>query len=170
MPAPTAATLIDVVNTRDEAVGRTPRGQVLEAGQNFRTTHVFVLNGRGELLLQRLSPARERHPHRWGSSVAAYLYAGEDYAEAARRRLAEELGLTSPLDEMGKLEMIDERSLKFVCLFKTQADQPSIREPGHIDGLEFLPLDWIRTAVAEDPDRFTPTFRDLFAKFWRELP
>ena len=67
---------------------------------------------------------RERHPERWGSSVAAYLYAGESYQEAAQRRLWEELGLEGPLRRIGKTRMADERSLKFVELY-TLLDGPA---------------------------------------------
>ena len=165
MPAPTQATLIDVVNGRDEEVGTAVRGEVLEAGRNFRTAHIFVVNGSGEILLQRLSPARARHPCRWGSSVAAYLFAGETYLEAAERRLEEELGVSAPLHQIGKIEMLDERSLKFVALFSAHAEHPTIRDSEHIDALEYWPQGRIDRALNIRPGDFTPTFERLYRAF-----
>src|SRR4029077_15998279 len=155
MPAPTSANLIDVVDDRDNAVGTVPRGFVLERGDNFRTAHVFVFDDAGHLLLQRLAPKRPRHPNRWGSSVAAYLFAGETYEKAARRRLAEELGLAVPITEIGKIEMSDERSLKFVTLYQARSDHPENGEPRQISALAFRPLDWIREAIGQERDLFT---------------
>src|SRR5579884_4055272 len=110
MPAPAPASPIDSVDHEDHAIGTVPRGEVLRLGANFRTVHVFVFHEE-RLLLQRLSSLRERHPEHWGSSVAAYLHAGETYREAATRRLWEELGLEGSLHRVGKTRMEDEQSL-----------------------------------------------------------
>ncbi|HET7444155.1 MAG TPA: NUDIX domain-containing protein [Solirubrobacterales bacterium] len=165
MSSPTAATLIDVVDGLDREVGRVARGEVLDRGENFRTAHVFVLNQVGELLLQRIGPRRLRHPDRWGSSVAAYLFAGETYEEAAARRLSEELGVQAPLRQLGKLEMRDEQSLKFVSLFLAHSDDVANREPDHIAELAFWPLSQLQRAVEVQPEMFTPTFVRLFQAF-----
>src|SRR5437016_3252859 len=97
--------LIDVLDDDGRPIGAIARGAALREGVNFRTVHVFVLNSRGDLLLQRLSASRERNPLQWGSSVAAYPAAGEPNEEAASRRLSEELGLTTPLEALGTTMM-----------------------------------------------------------------
>lgn len=165
MPTPTATTPIDVVDNEDRLVGTVPRGKALSSGSNFRTAHVFVFNGNEELLLQRLASSRQRHPDRWGSSVAAYLFAGESYEHAAARRLKEELGLGAPIHPVGKLGMHDERSLKFVELFRTEDDQARIVEPDHISALRYAPLAQIGQEILVDPNRFTPTFVQLFGAY-----
>lgn len=170
MPRPGRTSLIDAVNDRDEPVGQIARGEALELGAGFRTVHVFLLNEKGELLLQKLAPERKRHPGRWGSSVAAYLNSGESYREAAARRLREELGLALPLQPVGRIEMRDERSLKFVALFVViGAERPSVREPDHIEEIAYWPQPQVRAALAEAPEAFTPTFRELYGTFGGEL-
>ncbi|HEV2858788.1 MAG TPA: NUDIX domain-containing protein [Solirubrobacterales bacterium] len=169
MPAPTTNTLIDVVNKRDEEVGTVRRGDALEQGQNFRTSHVFVLNSDGCLLLQRLAPQRDRHPGRWGSSVAAYLFAGESYYEGAARRMREELGLSADLEYLGKIKMRDIDSLKFVSLFLVRSDSAEIREPDHISQLDYRQVEEIAEHLDERPEDFTPTFVKLFGAFGDKL-
>jgi 16S rRNA (adenine1518-N6/adenine1519-N6)-dimethyltransferase len=169
MPSPTSSNLIDVVDSHDREIGTVPRGAVLERGENFRTAHVFVFDRHGDLLLQRLAPERPRHPDRWGSSVAAYLFAGESYAAAAQRRLYEELEVDAPIREVGKLEMLDERSLKFVTLFFAYTDHPRIGVPTEISALAFRSTDWIEKELARAPGLFTPTFAALFERFGRSL-
>jgi len=169
MSAPTPSTLIDAVNERDEEVGTVLRGEALRQGQNFRTAHVFILNRNGCLLLQRLASQRERHPDRWGSSVAAYLFAGETYRDAAVRRMREELGVTAKLESVGKIEMQDLESLKFVSLFLAHADEAAIRDPAHIAQLKYWPIEEVEAGLETRCEIFTPTFVQLFRTFRDEL-
>lgn len=168
MSAPTKTAPIDCVDDHDHPVGTIPRGEVLRVGANFRTVHVFVFHD-GLLLLQQLSPKRERHPERWGSSVAAYLHAGESYEQAAERRLDEELGIHGDLHRVGKTRMHDERSLKFVELYTLANGPAEIREPGHIEELRYWAQDELEAAINESPNSFTPTFLHVFRYFQRRL-
>lgn len=169
MSAPTANSLIDAVNERDEEVGTVRRGDALREGQNFRTAHIFIINHSRELLLQRLAGSRGRHPGRWGSSVAAYLFAGESYRHGAARRLEEELGINVGLTSLGKIEMRDAESLKFVCLFVARSEMAEIREPDHISELLYCRPAEVDARLRQNPDEFTPTFARLFSAFGSQL-
>ncbi|HEX8689801.1 MAG TPA: NUDIX domain-containing protein [Solirubrobacterales bacterium] len=169
MPAPAETSLIDVVDDRDTPVATIERGEVLNRGANFRTAHIFLLDGANNLLLQRIGARRSRHPRRWGSSVAAYLHAGETYEEAAVRRLREELGLELSLRFVGKIDMRDKASLKFVSLFVGQGGAPAIREHGHIDELEYWTAEEIDRTLDHSPISFTPTFQNLYLAFGHRL-
>lgn len=168
MPAPTSESFIDQVDRSDRPIGRVRRGDALQLGANFRTAHVFVFHD-GELLLQRLAPQRERNPGRWGSSVAAYLFAGESYEEAARRRLHEELGLDGELITVGKTRMRDERSLKFIELFALEDGPAEIREHDHIAELRYWTEPELDLTVEAQSDIFTPTFLDVYRFFRQRL-
>jgi isopentenyl-diphosphate delta-isomerase len=163
MSAPGATSPIDLVDANDQAFGVIPRGEALRRGANFRTAHVLLFDATGRLLLQRLAEGRERHPGRWGSSIAAYLHAGEDYREAAQRRLAEELGLHVRLKYVGKVRMADQRSVKFIGVF-TGLDGPAqIHEPDHIAALRYWALDELDAVLRAAPDQFTPTFIEVYS-------
>lgn len=168
MAAPASTSLIDRVDPRDRPVGVVTRKDALAEGANFRTAHVFIFDRRGRLLLQRLAPTRERHPGRWGSSVAAYLFAGERYAAAARRRMGEELGLAGTPIPLGKVRMRDERSMKFIGLFEFRADVAEIRDPDHIAELKFWDLENLDTSTVSKPAEFTPTFLRLYSFYRRD--
>lgn len=170
MSAPTADSPIDVVDEQDRPVGVVPRAAVLTSGHGFRTVHVFLFSREGALLLQRLAPTRERHPGAWGSSVAAYLHAGEGYRDAAVRRLREELGLSSRIAFLGKVQMEDEGALKFVALYRGMAESAEIREPDHIAELTYWPLGELDAATRARPTDFTPTFLNLYTWFRRTKP
>jgi isopentenyl-diphosphate delta-isomerase len=163
MPAPTASSLIDRVDEADRYVGKVARGDVFKMHAGFRVAHVFVFNEQGELLLQQLGRKRERNPLRWGSSVAGYLNAGEDYFDGARRRLGEELGLATPLIKFGSVAMQDQGAHKFIALYFTLAPSDvKVAEPDHIEKLRFESPRSIRARVTDKPEVFTETFLFLF--------
>ena len=66
-------------------------------GDLHGASHVFLARlrgGRAELLLQKRSAQKDSFPGLYDISAAGHLDPGEDFAAAARRELAEELGVT----------------------------------------------------------------------------
>ena len=74
-----------------------PRALVHRDGDLHGASHVFLARLRGEraeLLLQKRSAQKDSFPGLYDISAAGHLDPGEDFAAAARRELAEELGVT----------------------------------------------------------------------------
>jgi len=166
-----AAEVLDRVNERDQPIGTVARADVFKLHANFRVAHVFIFNPAGELLLQELAPDRIRNPGSWGSSLAAYVAAGEDYSHAAMRRLREELGVSGvDLEEIGKTQMLDEGCRKFITLYAGRDAGPFTPDPSHIAEVAFVPLDQVRKIARQDPSRFTPTFLHLLDFYTRTRP
>jgi isopentenyl-diphosphate Delta-isomerase len=162
MPAPIASALIDWVDAADRPIATVRRSEVFQQRAGFRVVHVFVFNSHGEMLLQQLGRQRDRNPLKWGSSVASYLNAGEEYLDGASRRLREELGLTTPLAKFGSVVMPDKGARKFITLYLTTASQATVAEPGHIESLRFEPVAEVQRQVDQWPGNFTETFLFLF--------
>jgi len=162
--------LVQTVDDHDVSVGVARRDQVLREQQNFRVAHLFLFNSRGELLLQQLAETRERHPLAWGASVACYLFVGETYGDAIRRRALQELGcaIDGPV-YLGKTSMQDGGSLKFIGAFTARHDGPFTIDSAHIAQVEFVTLDQIVSELASGSRSFTPTFRHLFGEFAAQL-
>jgi len=151
--------LVDVVNTNDVPVGVIARAEVFRKHASFRVAHDLIFNSAGELLIQKLAATRLRHPGYWGSSVAAYLFAGESYRAAAERRATQELGARGlDLDFIGKISMNDDGCQKFVGIFSAVHDGPLTFDKRHIEKLEFLSLPQIHHLDDSGERLFTPTF------------
>ena len=90
--------LFDIVDEADRVVGQAPR-RACHGNPRLihRAVHVLVFNRAGELLLQKRSADKDIQPGRWDTSVGGHLDPGEDYLTAARREMAEELGLEGEL-------------------------------------------------------------------------
>ena len=67
--------------------------QAHEDGNFHRTAHVWIMNDKKELLLQKRSATKKSHPNFWDISGAGHIRAGETVIEEAIRELKEELGV-----------------------------------------------------------------------------
>lgn len=96
----------DLLDAEGNATGRTiVRGERLQAGQYHLVVHIWVVDSTGRLLIQKRAAGLRLMPNVWAATGGSVL-AGENSATAARRELAEELGIhTAPgeLQFLGRL-------------------------------------------------------------------
>src|SRR5882672_5256457 len=118
--------IFDVVNDRDEVIGREIRAKVHQLGLKHRAVHVLVFNRRGELFLQKRSMKKDTFPGAWDSSASGHLDAGEEYDACAVREVREELGLTlaTTPDKLFKLSASPETGEEHVWVYRHQAEGP----------------------------------------------
>ncbi len=92
------------------------RSDVHRNGDWHPTVDVWLLNSRGELLLQQRSAQKEGNPLKWNSSAAGHVTAGTTSLFTARQETLEELGL-------------DLNENRFTFLFTTQEVFPFLDRP-----------------------------------------
>lgn len=85
--------LVDVVDEHDRVVATVARRRMRAARLRHRAVYVVVSSGTGELLVHRRSDAKDLWPGRWDVAVGGVVGAGEAWDDAARRELAEEVGI-----------------------------------------------------------------------------
>jgi isopentenyldiphosphate isomerase len=85
--------LLEVVNERDEVIGREMRSTVHDRGLLHRGVHVLLFTPQGGLIVQQRGPDKLPFPLALDCSISEHVKAGEGYRAAARRGLQEELGL-----------------------------------------------------------------------------
>lgn len=91
--------LVVLVDEQDRPIGTAPKDGI--HGQDtplHRGFSLFILNDRGEVLLQQRSGLKPTWPLEWSNSCCGHPLPGEAVESAARRRAHYELGLT--LDEV----------------------------------------------------------------------
>jgi isopentenyldiphosphate isomerase len=86
--------LVDIVDDHDRVVDTVPRWRMRAERLRHRTVFIIVTSTDGRLLVHRRSDDKDLWPGRWDLAVGGVVGAGEDYADAARRELAEEVGVT----------------------------------------------------------------------------
>lgn len=73
-----------------------PRAEAIAQGAWCKTTNVFVLNSKGEVLCHQRSLKKERLPGGWSTHLGGHVGEGEDFDDNARKELAEEAGIYVP--------------------------------------------------------------------------
>lgn len=76
-------------------------------GDRHRVVHIWILNPKGELLIQRRSPVKENHPNMWDISCAGHISAGETSPQAVMREAKEELNIEVKKQDLKYLFTVD---------------------------------------------------------------
>ena len=85
---------IDIFDENDEPTGKVKEKNQAHEDANFhRTAHIWIINDKNELLLQKRSASKKSHPNCWDISGAGHIKTGESVIDGAIRELKEELGV-----------------------------------------------------------------------------
>ncbi|HEX5724224.1 MAG TPA: isopentenyl-diphosphate Delta-isomerase [Longimicrobiaceae bacterium] len=158
-----------LVDEDDREVGTEEKLRAHQGGGRLhRAVSVFVLNARGEVLLQRRAAGKYHSGGQWTNTCCSHPRPGEPVAEAARRRLREEMGLECDLapaftftyraDVGGGLV-----EHEFDHVFLGRCDGEPRPDPAEADDWRWATLDDVARDAAAHPDRYTPWFRVLLA-------
>ena len=156
--------IFDVVDEADRVVGRATRAEVHEKGLLHRAVHVFVINGRGELLLQKRSLLKDKHPGVWDSSVAGHLDAGEDYPDAARREMLEEMGIEGVEPrEVGRIAPCEATGWEHVVLYQARWEGTPRFPCSEVEAVLWLPAEEADAWISRRPQDFASGFLECWA-------
>jgi isopentenyldiphosphate isomerase len=158
--------ILDIVSENDDVIGQDTRVAVHEQHAIHRGVHLFIVNNKGELLVQQRASDKEYYPGYFDASVGAQVISGETYEEAARREAREELGIElGELVEIAKYKSFSERQREIRTLFVTQHEGPFKTPDGEVKRIEFLSLDDIALAIRNDSRKFTEGFKKSFEHY-----
>jgi len=148
--------IFDVVNERDEVVGRQTRGEVHRLGLMHRAVHVLVFNSRGQVFLQKRSMTKDRQPGLWDSSASGHLNCGESYDACAVRELREEIGLelSAPPQRLFKLPASEKTDQEHVWIYRCEAEGPFTLHPEEIERGDWFTPPEVTRWMAERPGEF----------------
>ena len=88
-----------LVNENDEQVGTMEKMEAHRKAVLHRAFSVFVFNNKGEMLLQQRATSKYHSGGLWTNACCSHPRPGEETANAAHRRLHEELGFTTDLQK-----------------------------------------------------------------------
>jgi len=96
---------IDIVDMKDNVIGKDLRSHVHSSDNWHRGIHILIFNSEGEVLLQKRSISKDKFPGCWDYSVSGHVDSGQGYDGTAARELREEMGITTDLTRLVKFRM-----------------------------------------------------------------
>ena len=165
-----------LVNESDEEMGVMEKMEAHRKGLLHRAFSVFIFDRNGKMLLQQRSGEKYHGALLWTNACCSHPFPGEQTLAAAHRRLKEEMGLSTSLDEIfsftyhAKVENgLTEH--EFDHVFAGEYDGEIKINTVEVAAYKYMNLDAINSALKEDPDRFTSWFRIAFpmiSKWWEK--
>ena len=164
--------IFDVVNERDEVIGRQRRSEVHRLGLMHRAVHVLVFNASGEVFLQKRSLSKDRQPGLWDSSASGHVNCGEDYDACALRELREEIGLELrvPPQRLFKLPASAETDQEHVWVYRCQAEGPFKLQAEEIETGSWFGPEAVNRWMAERPQDFATALLVIWPRVLRRRP
>jgi isopentenyl-diphosphate delta-isomerase type 1 len=159
--------ILEVFDRQNRLIGQASRGSIHRLGLRHRAVHIFVFDEAGRLYLQLRQEHKDQYPRHWDSSAAGHVSPGETYAAAARRELAEELGLEGELSRLADVRAGPETGWEHVVLFQCQTGVEPRPNPEEIITGAFFTVEEMDGMLAEASLPVTPAFRLLY-HLWKE--
>jgi isopentenyl-diphosphate Delta-isomerase len=158
-----------LVNSDDEAIGVMDKMEAHEKGLLHRAFSIFIFNSNGEMLLQQRALEKYHSAGLWTNACCSHPMPGEATPDAAHRRLMEEMGFETALEETFSFiyktsfeNGLTEHEVDHV--FIGHYDNDIFTNPEEVAGYAFHPMDFIRQSIAEKPHLYTSWFKIAFPK------
>ncbi|MGB5314554.1 MAG: isopentenyl-diphosphate Delta-isomerase [Robiginitalea sp.] len=160
-----------LVTPEDVVIGTMPKLEAHEKAVLHRAFSVFVLNDKGETLLQQRAAHKYHSPLLWTNTCCSHQRIGETNIQAGRRRLGEEMGFDTELKELFSFiykapfdNGLTEHELDHVLLGDFNG-VPKIN-PEEVASWKWMDLDLIKKDLEERPEIYTAWFRIIFNRFY----
>ncbi len=153
-----------LVDESDNELGTEEKMKAHVENVMHRAISVFVFNSKGEMMLQRRAKTKYHSPGLWSNTCCSHPRPGEKNADAAHRRLMEEMGFDCELEEIFSFtynirlgEKLYEHEFDHV-FYGTYDGEPNLN-PDETDAYRFVRMKELEEDVKRNPGSYTYWFR-----------
>ena len=163
-----------LVDEQDRETGSMGKQEAHISGTLHRAFSVFIFNSQGALLLQQRAAGKYHSAHLWTNTCCSHPRPGENIADAARRRLYEEMGLLCPLDKrftfIYKAHLdnnLTEHELDHV--FTGITDTLPAPEITEVASWKYISIEALAKEIQQQPESYTEWFKICYKDRYNEL-
>lgn len=158
-----------LVNEKDEAIGVMDKMKAHLNPTLHRAFSICLFNDKGEMLLQKRASDKYHCGGLWTNTCCSHPRPQETTLNAAKRRLVEEMGITTDLNEVFEFiyqAKFDNGLFEYEfdhVFFGTFSDEPIINRE-EVEDWKYLSLEDIRIDLSRNPEKYTPWFKLIIEK------
>ncbi len=163
-----------LVDENDNPIGLMEKIEAHEKALLHRAFSVFIFNKKGELMLQQRAASKYHSPLLWTNTCCSHQRDGETNLEAGKRRLQEEMGFVTELNEVFSFiykapfdNGLTEHELDHVMVGSFEGS-PSINKE-EVESYKWMNLDDLKSDIKNNPDIYTAWFKIIFDKSFEKL-
>jgi isopentenyl-diphosphate delta-isomerase len=160
-----------LVDENDNVLGLMPKMEAHEKALLHRAFSVFVFNSKNQLMLQQRALHKYHSPGLWTNTCCSHQRQGESNIEAGKRRLQEEMGFVTDLEETTSFiykapfdNGLTEHELDHILIGYFDGT-PNLNEDEVADW-KWMSLEEVKTDMAINPNLYTAWFKIIFEKFY----
>lgn len=163
-----------LVNRNDRPIGLMPKMEAHEKALLHRAFSVFVMNDKGQTMLQQRAADKYHSPLLWTNTCCSHQREGETNIEAGKRRLREEMGFETELKELFSFiykapfdNGLTEHELDHVMMGHFNGT-PNIN-PDEVADWKWMYPEEIKADIKKSPEKYTAWFKIIFDRFYDHL-
>ena len=163
-----------LVDESDKEIGIAEKMEAHRKSLLHRAISVFIVNSKGQWLLQRRALSKYHSQGLWTNACCTHPFPGESNVDAAKRRLLEEMGLSSDLRKLFHFTYIEkldneltEHELDHVFVGVTD-DLPKINTDEVMD-YKYIDFKDLNEDIKRNPQNYTVWFRMIFERVQQHL-
>ncbi len=163
-----------LVDELDNETGIMEKMEVHRKAILHRAISVFIVNTKGEWLLQRRALNKYHSNGLWTNTCCSHPFPGESNIEAAHRRLREEMGLNAGLEEIFQFiyrEELDneltEHELDHIFIGVTDK-KPEINT-SEVADWKYIHFDDLKNELEQSPENYTVWFKKIASRVNQHL-
>ena len=160
---------VDVVDAADRVIRAVTRAEMRAGNLLHRNVAVLCLNGQGEIYVQQRTDTKDVFPGLYDAFVGGVVSASEPYDLAAKREIAEELGIVGATPErLFKGLYEDEHTRAFTTVYRVVYDGPIVHQASEVQWGGFRTREQV---LANDAGwRFVPDGWHFLQEYCRRYP
>ena len=163
-----------LVSENDEVLGLMEKMQAHQNGILHRAFSVFLFNANGEMLLQKRAAGKYHSPNQWTNACCSHPKSGETYLDGAKRRVFEELGIETNLEEKFHFiykadvgQNLWEHELDHV--FTGNFEGEFHLNPDEVSEVRYISVDNLEREMKNNPENFTEWFKIILEEYKHHL-
>ncbi len=159
--------LLDVLDVNGNKTGITKdKDEIYKTGEWFRSVHIWIINNKNEILLQKRSSYKTTFPNLWAVSVSGHVMTGENSIDTVIREIKEELNFDVKKENCKYLFTIKRQNIFDNCinrvfddvyLLKLNVDVDTAKlQKSELCEIKYFDINYLKEALNNNDPHFVP--------------